>query len=756
MTFEIQNSLKSVIETVESTWKLEEPKKGIKQVLKGLDSQVDALKQTTKDLFSKLDNHLQLNWDHSLEKIKNKIFACKKLADLPIKEEKDLLKDLTLLNTDCDKNFIALQELLENSDINDMMKLKNLNNINDRFFSASKATDLLFKEINHKLKRLKTKIELQDPILTLPNDNDSANQLLSNLILRIKKVAPSEAISSELKKSFDKDAERSETFNALITSSLETLVKYKTLDDRIERTLCSLKTLPKITAFCEKLQKPKAYFETLKNHLENISTHKLASGFVEKYQKETLIPKILTKEENFYKRDLSEFFDSIETYKLSLENFAEIDEALAELDQSMFTFLPDINESLKEITLVIETIENRKDDLLDFVNDNMGLPLKKQKQDSIEQLNLLKNEIEQKWNQFCLSLNGVKNQRDHFITFKDITEKMGRCYLLAEDIQGKVRNLRKTENRRDLHFSEFNLISIEFNNLCDLILKNNEQNSKYWVKALDVDNGSIHQSVLKKSANSNRKKSYDSLTLKSNKRILSEKSIESNSKKSYDDLTLKSINRILSEKSSYDDLTLSINQISPEKSAESNSKKSYGLLTLKEEYDLVMKKGEPINRLNSLEENVASDQMAGYLGLVWTSEDEKNEANKAFLEQKTALENELNKYKENIHQAFTKILPDICRIATNEINREGETLSFTKDSYYDERFTEAYYSESRTGQAVQVLGDYVAKAFVYGGSIVTQKFGFTSTMQKELMEIQDEPIHFDPVQSPFDQMKQII
>lgn len=692
MTLEIQNSLKNVINTFESKWDSKDPKKGIKRVLDGLKDQVTGLENATKNFFSKLDTNMQMNWDISLENVKKEMVAIERWAFFSINEEKDLLKDLVLLCTNCDQNTIVIQELYETQ------KLETLETIYEKFIFNKHKTSTLFEKTIKKLQKLQTKVALHDSILKNCHDNDSTSQLLNNVMLRIKKTVPNEVISNELKNSFTKDNQRTEKYNSLKNKLLESLVKYNTLEDLIQRSILTLKALPKIANFCEELQPQKNYFKTLKNHLKLIDTHSLALGFVEKYQQESITPNNLTRENNFYKRDLTDFHIARENYKKSLNNFDDADKALANLIQSMNTHFPLINESLKEIFQAIESIETREDDTLDFIDDVIGKTLKTQKQKSIDQLKLLQNEIQKKWNGFYLALDEVKNQRNNFITFNYIIDKMSNCYLQAEYIQAEIRNLRKTENYRVTHEAVLKNNITFFHKLCSLILKNNKSISGSNIKSMNIENNfpnffmELH---LQSATNSNNKNS-----------------------------------------SSYSDLTL------------------------QDEYHRVMKKIDEIKLGLLVDRSVEMNCLANTINLVWTSEDSKKEAVAAYCEQKLKFENELNRYKEQIQQAFTKTLPEICRIMTNEINREVETLATTMDPYYDDRFTEAYFAESSTHKAVQVLGGYVTSAFVYGGSLalnaLNQKLGYIQDGKQEEFKMPMEPIHFDKVTSPFDQMQQFI
>lgn len=696
MPLELKDALKKGIESYECTWNFPDAKKGIQRTLNGLKKQVIALRNATVGIFFDRNQDVQFQWNENLNWLKKKIEQCEKCAEFPAKEEKDFLNKLNSLSQKWVLNLNALVEMNDCSEKNS----KILEKIHYKFTKNKEKNLQLFKEIEDKIQKLKTKIELQDPILR--NLDYPEKKFLDNLILRIKDTVSKSDILTEFDETFKKDANQLEDYEQLKNVWLTSLIKFKSLEMQIEKSLLDFATLPIIIEFSTNLQKQKLYFESLNRDLEAFSVTTLTAGFKEKYQKEASEIDHLTEDDQYrYMRPLNEFLLNIAAYKINLNKFIENEKVLAELNLNCNKRLPVIKDALSKISDLINLINaSTENESLDFVNEKMKDELIKQKQNSITLFNDYLSNLEDSWNQCCLDLNDVNFQKKTFASFKNITEKMAWCHLMAENMQSTIRNQRKSENNRFRHHSLFENQCQSFQKLCKLILQSNLTNSIEKIQILDIPS---HY---------------------------------------YDE----------------EKLNDEIETLFP-----SNQKHS-----LKNEYDSLMSKAEAIDPVSKNEvyliEDLSSEHLMGNIGLIWSSDEKEEKVFKEYQKQKTAFDKDLKQRQEKIHIAFTETLPNICKITTKELNWEGETLSSTIDTYYDNHFTEAYYPENRAGKALQIVGGYAANAIKWTGQAVLNKvneklgyqIGYHSEYQHEELPMATETFEFTSLISPFDEMKKLI
>lgn len=344
------------------------------------------------------------------------------------------LEELENLNIARGENLNRLQMLLKNKGIKEEQKFKNFKIILEFDDKNCRTHGKLFKKTIEKLKRLKNKIDSQD---------------LTNL----DNMTPADEASLV---GIEKNERRLEKYAELKKTWFESLLKYRKYEDLLDKAYFTITILSKVTGFCEKLQEQKEYLDTFNNYFENISPHNL-------FEK----PK-----DDFYTNDLPKNMENIKTYKDSLIKFIEVNKTINMLNESMKTFLPEIKYSFKKIFSIIETIEKADDDeILNLVDTNMKKLMKKQKQESISNLHLLINEIEQSWNRFCLNLNEVKHRVNSFSSVKNITEKMHCVLLLAQSIRYELRKLRKYEDSRAKHIEVFKVEKAKYDQLRRLFLK---------------------------------------------------------------------------------------------------------------------------------------------------------------------------------------------------------------------------------------------------------------------------------------------
>lgn len=660
-------------------------KEEMKQALNGLKAQVVDFGERTKNMFSCKDGQVQQLWDNRVEKVKTELVECEKLADISLKEKKQFSKDLNTLNKACKFKLDVLNAIDGNNEIETKQKLTHLDNVIKKFMEEHDQNFRLFKDVVGKLKNLKNKIDEQDSILA--EGSGDTKRVLDNVMFRVKKVVPDYVISTALENSFIKDNERIIKYNELKKEWLESLIHYNTVEDHIQSSTITLKTLPKIAGFCDMLKMPKEYFSSLNTSFEKISPNKVSAGFKEKYQKDNIrsVENYQTEveKEGLFQRDLNGFLKDIRAYKEHLESLGGAQQIIEKLNESKNLFLPIINKKLNEISEEIQSINERNHETLNFVDNDMAIQLKKQKQDSIESLHLLRKEIEQQWNQFCLDLNALNHQKTIFNAFRSITEKMGWCFILAESVQGNLRNCRKTINDRNIHYGLFDQKLNDYHKLCKLVKNSNLANLKDSVESLDVS--SIQMPV------------------------------ELDASNYY----------IFSDSVAY---MSGVQQ-------DSNLYFANSHITLKDEYEETRKLKETIFIVHpSIGQTSNLEVIAKTIGLVWPedSEDTKAKILQSFNDQRIAFANELITLKENAREAYENILPNICTIAANEVNREGTTLMEAED-IYDQCFTRAYYAQNPVVNLLQ-----------HGGHALMNNIWGQKDNKQSLFE-------FKPVLSPFDQ-----
>lgn len=459
-----------------SFWGSKNPKKEIRRFLYGFQKQVEGLKKIIDTAFFETD-HKQ-KWDQHLGKIKKKIVACEKLAGIKNTQEKKLLENLNCLSENCEKNTNQLNQFFSAKEIIETQKSIDFNSIIDSFVENSENSNELLKKTENKLQRLKSQIERQKQI-----QNANQTSQLDDLIFLLKKAVPANVILDAWKNLFTNNEQNIAKYQELKNAWLDSLMKHHALKDLVDRYLVTLKLLPTIASLTQTVEEQKKYFENLRILFEKTNIQMLTLGFKEKYQKKSPISKeelkLIKRKDDFYIRDLSEFMGNIKIYKKCLENFDTAHSTIEQLNQSMGQFLPSVKDSLSQISYIVKSIQKRDNETLNFVDDNIRNLLKKQNQVSIEKLHQLENEIEQRWNQFCLHLNEIQQWKKAFISFKNISEKISCCHILAESIQAELRNLRKTENNRMAQAHTFENESGRYNQLLDLILKkNNDLNIK--------------------------------------------------------------------------------------------------------------------------------------------------------------------------------------------------------------------------------------------------------------------------------------
>jgi hypothetical protein len=126
-----------------------------------------------------------------------------------------------------------------------------------------------------------------------------------------------------------------------------------------------------------------------------------------------------------------------------------------------------------------------------------------------------------------------------------------------------------------------------------------------------------------------------------------------------------------------------------------------------------------------------------------------------FKDQKELFDNKLKDYEQKIKDAYEKILPEICKLAADSINYEGDVLETVTDSYYDHCFTKAYDFETikiakeKLKYAKELIATLPGAETI--GSLV--KSGINAFYSSEKQEDQD--LEFIPVRSPFEEEENV-
>lgn len=668
----VEQDHKNPIYQKQSINKHEVKNKWAKKNLAGLKTQFERLLHNTKNIFLNIIN--QENWDKNLNAIGTKIISCEKLGDFPDKKLNNYLVKLNDLEQKYLEDLKNIQKIYEGKKTKDE-KREELAELRQKFVGEQKNDHEFFEEIEEKLSRLKKKIELLNPMIE-EKDIEFFNRIQKNFLYRTKKLMPDCITVDGWNKSIELDEGRLKKYQTLKTAWLNSKEKGSAVKDSIKWLKFNLSIMPILESLGDTLKKQKLYFDSLRNSLDIISTHKLAEGYVVKYQNTSI--EAIINEENVYKRDLSGIFNNIKDYQEKFSHFFENYKILSDLNESMNKTFPLVKKSITNISQTIESILKRKDEALDFVNKEMKEVFILQKQNSTDKLIALQKAIENQWNQFFMDLDAINHQTNTFIAFKNITEKMAWCHLLAEEIEGDLRHLRLTEKNRNNHPTKFYSKLNEFTNLCNLVLQTNKTNAGK-IKIFELKNENHGKSLLDSSSEFIKDDTFN--------------------------LFFK------------------------------NSKNS----TLTKEYNLAMLHQKTITFCDPLTTDNTDHKNDNTFGLVWTSEENKSKILNLFHEQTTTLANELKKCKENIHIAFTDILPKITKAAATEINREGEALTKAQSTSSDKEPQVTYYSEYRVAQYVQIGAEAVKNT-------ASAWLGYSQPKESQSGE-------FIKVKSPFDQIK---
>lgn len=559
-------------------------------------------------------------------------------------DKKNFSMELQALISTCKEHLTAVQQSNENQQTTTKEKLENLKDYTESFWKNHEYNLQLFKEAVIKIKSWQNKIlEAKNALL---KDTEETTLLVDDVERKAKSVLKG-FISSEVKSHFKKATDRKIQFERLKFDWLDSQTQYCNVEDLLQYSMFNLMTLPKVADHYKKLEQPKTYFNSLRNSLENFSTHVLAKDFLAKY-------KPGKEEELVYKRNLNPFFTGIREYKEELKKLGQADKIIGNLNNTRDKLLPEIESKLLEISKEIGLIAERDYSALPFVDETTNLALTQQKETSIQALKLLRKEIEQKWNQFCKDLYQLNHQKIIFKSFQNVSEKMGWCFIMAEHIQGNLRGLRLTENNRKSHELIFTNLMEDYTKLCKLVLETNGNNRQEQIKMLDVT--SLEMPV-------NQECFFNLATISG---------IENSSNALSDTSTLR----------------LETEYTKAMKVKETFSK-IYSLKNLSEEETKV-------------------EEMAKTIGLLWTDET-KDEVIQSFSDQRIQFANDVQQHKTNIDNAYKKTLPSVIKIATDELNRVGLALDeYPTGSGYDDCFTKAYFFENVVVETFQRIGNTLA------------------------------------------------
>jgi hypothetical protein len=308
----------------------------------------------------------------------------------------------------------------------------------------NKNLDETLNEAFNKCERLKNKIKLTE-------DKTNIDQACTkNFMLRIENLMSSTDILERIHNLPEKKYNsRVETYKKLKDCWAKSYAAYKSFESAIDSNLFPFQMQSELSEFSGRKYSLESYFTNLTKPLfENLCI--------------SFLP---TPECNLnFSQYLRSITDYEKHYKAQFEkeekNLNEIEKLRNDLRPKVIKILEAISQKIesmkKQITaahLGIEKSSAVEDKGIDSFDEKNKNQLQDLLNPAIESLELLKEELTNQWNSYCLAIENLKFQKEIFISFKDITENLRLCYLLAENIHATLRTGRKDENDINKHIS---------------------------------------------------------------------------------------------------------------------------------------------------------------------------------------------------------------------------------------------------------------------------------------------------------------
>lgn len=689
------------------------PKKTL-GALHSMDAFVDAFKNS---LSTFLPENLQQNWNTGLNDFQTKITDC--MNCIYVSDKKDLLKDIKLVKENYFNDLEKVKKIIKNQDLINKDKIALLTEAYENLARNQQSNNGQLQDIASKLDRMEKKIELRESISKI--DVTSLETLRTHFLQKIKNIVPEDMTLETLKALSEKEhLQLVKSYKSLKNEWKQAIQYQRTLEDKIQRHIFNLEAmdiinnlrslLPQSDALeleiislneneCAKDLPKKTYFQQLMDCLEVISTHHLANGFHKRYRKEPIKTRHYQREDEFYKRDFSHYTKNIQSYVQHISTLAENEDSLIQLDKSFYLSVEPIENVLEKISKHISAIGEREKEIFNFSDKKINESLIGQDERSINKLKELASTIKYQWNELFLSIRKAKFQNYCFLRMKNITEKMGWCYYLAEDIFSDLRNLRKTDQYGANHRAILNYNASRFNILTQLVLNTYKELDNKSIHIFDIKNVNLADDKI--------------LPLINLRKLATTKTIQLHER-----ITLEN------EVTSY--LASSLSPINENKQVESEDEKI----------------------------NAEIDAIA----LNWTSEGNQTAIREKLKNQIIEFNDLTKQYDSNVRAAFDTTLPEICQLAADAINREGNAIKYNDsyDGYYENDMKNAYYAESKVGQTAQYVVEQGVNVVCYlGKGIYTFATESVLGYESEKEPAMKVSFDFEPVISPFEIMKNL-
>lgn len=456
--------------------------------LMGLSTQFEYLDLISKKIFNSHETQRRSN--ANLNEIKEKIKLL--LAAFPKMEPKRYIEDLNEIKNECKKtinlftNEKSSEYTSENIQPKDGFIIKRfpINNIISFSYSNEEkqtsylikeekgiASDL-FKEVKEKLACEKVKIDLMHTL-----KNESENRLedsLALLLFRVKNLLPNVAIFNALNHSQEKDSKRINKFHALKNTWFDALhtsreAEFYAFNNYIEKEFTN-----KIASYYHILNQNKIHFSQINSKLGNLNPAKLCTY-------------------NLNKNLIKEL---IKSYNIFSSQFRNQQQVMTQLTKKMIKFEKKVNDLLDEIDKKIGCITTTWDEEdCCFIEEELKSKLKKQKTNSLENLNKQKNKIIEQWDTFYLDVIKLRHMINILSKFKHITEKMATCYILCTVINQDFSEMPYEKNELKNFEHLFHEKSNQFTRVIDLILQTNKHNMSNNINLLDIKTENLNSGL---------------------------------------------------------------------------------------------------------------------------------------------------------------------------------------------------------------------------------------------------------------------